>query len=303
MLTTGWIAVSATINNATMFTVTGQGGRCTQVVSVVPGGTYTIRTLARAVSGNTALRIYASGAVTSTKAITVTNTLAEYTFDVTAGAVTSLSVGIDDNNAASWGQIEMTQFQVRATAADPTYITTTTYPHRRGLNGRKVLAFDGANDLLTSTATFADVFGAQSKTVIAVVRPAVGSATGRVFTGSGSPTNYYLGFAATNSAIVYNNDGAGDSSTGTVTINAPVVVATTHDAANQILFINGVQVDQDASGATGTMTDTLVIGQKPGGTEVFGGDLAALMVFNRPLQGWELYGVTRYYMRRFISLT
>lgn len=122
----GWAGSNITVNDATHFTFTAQNGYLRQqIFGSYAGRTYRITIRCRAVSGNTALKIYHLNSATgNTTSITVTGVLADYTVDVLGPATDgTLFVGLQDTNAAGHGQVEITRTHV----VDTGYCSDTSY--------------------------------------------------------------------------------------------------------------------------------------------------------------------------------
>lgn len=113
-----WTKTNSTANSATTLTFTAQNGLVSQSITTLAGGSYTLSFKARAVTGNTALSfLHTDSATGNSTALTVTATLTRYYVTVLAktggGAVVC---GIQDQNAAGQGQIEITEWQVEASS-------------------------------------------------------------------------------------------------------------------------------------------------------------------------------------------
>jgi hypothetical protein len=121
-----WAGSNITKNDDTHFTFTAQNGYIRQpIFATYPGRTYRLTIRCRAVTGNTALKLYHLNSATgNTTSITVTGTLADYTVDILGPATTgTLHVGLQDTNAAGFGQVEIT----RAHLVDTGYCSDTSY--------------------------------------------------------------------------------------------------------------------------------------------------------------------------------
>lgn len=87
--------------------------------------TFTYRFKARRISGNTDLQILTVGAPEGDKTpVTLTGTLTEYSVSFTGVAGSEIYVGLEDDNAAGHGQIELTEQQVYRADHDGNYLTT-----------------------------------------------------------------------------------------------------------------------------------------------------------------------------------
>jgi len=122
-----WVAADATKDAATLLTFTAQNGNVYQARTTTEGVTYTLSFKARAVSGNTALHVlHTNSATGNSTALTVNGTLTQYSVSVLgktgSGAV---NFGVQDQNAAGFGQIEITDFQVNLGSIAQPYNPTT----------------------------------------------------------------------------------------------------------------------------------------------------------------------------------
>lgn len=113
-----WTKTNSTANSATTITFTAQNGLVSQSITTLADGSYTLSFKARAITGNTALAfLHTDSATGNSTALTVTATLTRYYVTVLAktggGAVV---FGIQDQNAAGQGQIEITEWQVEASS-------------------------------------------------------------------------------------------------------------------------------------------------------------------------------------------
>lgn len=123
-----WQVSNFTKNTATTGTFTAANGVLYQQCSYTrAGATYRLRAKIRAISGNTNLHFYHLNSPTgNSTAITVDGTLKEYTCTfaghATAGDIT---VGIQDQNGAGWGQIEVTEWQLTESTHSTTYVNNT----------------------------------------------------------------------------------------------------------------------------------------------------------------------------------
>ena len=121
-----WVATDATKDAATLLTFTAQNGNVYRAITTVAGRTYTLSFKARAVSGNTALRfLHTNSATGDSTALTVNGTLTQYSVSVLGKTGSGLvNFGIQDQNAAGQGQIEITEFQVNIGSLQPYNQTT-----------------------------------------------------------------------------------------------------------------------------------------------------------------------------------
>lgn len=192
---------------------------------------------------------------------------------------------------------------LRSPSADTTYIPTTTYPQYRGINGNTALVFDGVDDVMTSTATFANLFGAQAKTVVMAIKPNVLNATQVIFGDTHTDTTQYLNIRikSTESVIqAFNLDSGGLDYIEKATTTNPQVVTLTHDTTNLNFYVDGVSAAAPvASGATTTMTDTITVGGLTTASQLFNGYIAAIAVYNRALSSDERIRVEQYFKLKF----
>ena len=83
--------------------------------------------------------------VTFTETATANGTAYLNVFCATASATTNY-LGVAGSGIYAWGLF------CRTAAADSTYITTTSYPQYRGINGNRAIAFDGTDDYLSANS-------------------------------------------------------------------------------------------------------------------------------------------------------
>lgn len=141
-----WKVSGATKDTATKATFLAQNGVIFQSCFwTEPGKTYTFKFKARAVSGNTNLHVFHSGSATGTSTpITVTGTLAEYSVSFLGVPVSGgVLVGIRDQNAGGWGQIELTETQMYRSDHSGIYHVTGVNPYSGKRDGIPVWASHG----------------------------------------------------------------------------------------------------------------------------------------------------------------
>jgi hypothetical protein len=125
ILNADWGTTSCTKNSATTCTFTALNGRITQGNTFTrPGVTYRFRVKIRRISGNTALQLYHINSPTGTATnITIDGVLTEYsTTFVGQNSGPPVTVGLRDPNAAGWGQVEVTEWQLTEVGWDTTYV-------------------------------------------------------------------------------------------------------------------------------------------------------------------------------------
>ena len=133
-----------TINTATTGTFNAQNAYCRQQIywcGDEVGVTYVFKIKLRNITGNTNLHFYHLGSATgATTPVTIDGTLQTYTCEFLAPnpLTTSFFVGIQDQNAAGHGQIEITEWQLyRKDEHDSTYFTNVAacpWPLRDGIS-------------------------------------------------------------------------------------------------------------------------------------------------------------------------
>ena len=161
--------------------------------------------------------------------------------------------------------------QMRDSAADSTYIQTTTAPQYRGVNGNKQIFFDGANDSLATTATTGDLFTNSAHTVFVVIN---------YLTANGANDQFYLqGGTGTASFVVYEssgnmnswiNDGAGRNIAKAASIGNTIIVAVRHTGGNQYISINNGSETSGAAGNIATTSEVVRIGGTVSTTAIAG---------------------------------
>jgi len=116
-----WVAAGATKDAATLLTFTALNGNVYQAITTVAGTTYTLSFRARAITGNTALHfLHTNSATGNSTALVVNGTLTQYSISVLGRAGSGLvNFGIQDQNAAGFGQIEITDWQVNIGGLQP----------------------------------------------------------------------------------------------------------------------------------------------------------------------------------------
>jgi hypothetical protein len=143
-----WSKVNFTYNTATTGTFTALGGYCKQTAAWTDeASTFTYKFQARRITGNTNLQILTEGAPEGNKTpVTLTGSLAWYSVTFTGVAGTEIVVGIQDDNAAGHGQIEITQQHVYRSDHDGNYLSTLSQPHGGQRNGVPVWQCGSVNN-------------------------------------------------------------------------------------------------------------------------------------------------------------
>ena len=281
-----WTKTNVTANSALLGTFTAQNGSIARAISTLAGQSYRFTIKARAVTGNTALTLmHTDSATGNTTAITVTAALADYTVTVLGKAAGgNVTFGLQDTNAAGFGQVEVTQWSVASSLADSTYQATTTYPEYRGSCNTAgnhclpVVRFDGVDDAMTSTATLADIYANNAKTTYLVLRANAAAGTQNIFRDTGG----YMQLYGSTADLTYKNfDTGADTIVKAFTVNTLSVVKAIHSGGNIDLSIDGVAAAPSvASGNTGDLSGTLFLGYA---TNDFNGSILELLAFNTAL--------------------
>lgn len=274
-----WVATSATKNTRTLFTVTGASGKVLQLLNVVPGKQYILSLKARAVSGNTAVCLQHAGATSTSTNITLTATLQTFSTTVTAGAGTTIDFGIRDYNAAGFGQIEMTEIQVReASGTSSSYVGTIAFPWIAGVGNSRALAFNGTTQTLLSSLAVNPTGGIYGAVVLT---PAL-QHLGVIYGAYGGTSRFELYINAAGSIQIYmfldgSNYIGRTSPNGSYVAGETFVLTFDYNggtaATGLRIFKNGVQID-NASVSAGTYTvpgagQTLTLGSRNAGASLF----------------------------------
>lgn len=116
-----------TRNSATTITFTAHDGEMAQTMTggLFETATYTFRVKLRCISGNTSLILRTGATLTP---ITIDGTLTEYSVSFSATVGVNLVCGVRDSNVAGFGQIEITQSQIRKDTWSSAYVATTAAP-------------------------------------------------------------------------------------------------------------------------------------------------------------------------------
>lgn len=148
--------------------------------------------------------------------------------------------------------------------------------------GRTCLVFDGGNDVMASTATIANVFGASAKTVFVVGQITTPTASANLLVDSVSKVYIAAVCNAINGCQADNYVAAW----GSIRLPypaSPKVMAFWHDGVNLYGATGAGQETSVSSGATSTTTGTLVLGQG------WAGPICEVILFNRVLGHPTIY--------------
>ncbi|MHC4332525.1 MAG: hypothetical protein ACYSUV_02095 [Planctomycetota bacterium] len=142
-----WAASNFTKNTATTGTFTATGGYVRQAAALTDeASVFTYKFQARRITGNTDLQILTVNAPEGDKTpVTLTGSLAWYSVTFTGVAGTEIICGIQDDNGAGFGQIEITQQHVYRSDHDGNYLPTTAVYRSGKRNGVPVFATGAIN--------------------------------------------------------------------------------------------------------------------------------------------------------------
>jgi hypothetical protein len=287
---------TATTDDADNLTFTAQNDLISQDVTTVAGVTYTLSAKIRAVTGNTALHFYHNNSATgNSTAQAVTATLTRYEVSVLGRAGGgAVSFGIQDQNAAGHGQIEIEEWQVEVASATTTY----TNPAER----REIVAdFDGVDNYVNADAVGSVFSGADvDMTVIVVAKHDSPGVNSDFFSfGRSSTGEPYIVFShnASHELRITQRD---DASVGAVATSTEVLTGSTWYLLSMVLdsgtlaaYINGTPATLDVTDFTAlgqTTLDRATIGALGRATysEEFNGTIALVAVYSRALSAAEI---------------
>ena len=173
-------------------------------------------------------------------------------------------------------------------------------------NGMSVMRFDGTNDYLSVADT--DLLRPDRLTIYAVARQSSGGNQGIVLAKSGSTswTNGYgviregsaneFGFFVNANATIEESYASG----GTIAPNQTFLLQASYDLRQKALLINGIaQSPKLSTTAINHSTQPLLIGGNGNATYSLGGEIAEVLVFNRPLTLAEQAEVEKYLGTRY----
>lgn len=259
-----WTATDATADSATLATFTAQNGLISQAVSkfVIAGQGLVFRVKLRRVSGNTALHLYHTGCTVTSTSITINGTLTEYSVNLAASG-TTVTVGVQDQNAEGHGQIEMTEMQLREyeLETETGYLATTTLPQYRGLHGRQCFLFDGADNALSVAFTATQAF-----TVFVTCMQQNHTGTHYAFKGPGA-TDAALGYSGTDLFM-----SAGSTLSGADVPDTIEILVGVFNGASSALYSSKSSMGSGDAGANGLPT-SLTIGAS------FYGRILSVLIF------------------------
>lgn len=132
------------------------------ITGLTPGAKYTFSFYARVISGNTNLFFYheyATEGQVSAIPTALDGTLKRYSVTVTAPGEGHLAVGVQDRNAAGWGQVEISKFQLEASPYPTSYIPTTTASVTRGADSLYWVMSNELKDALSTAVGAATAIG------------------------------------------------------------------------------------------------------------------------------------------------
>jgi hypothetical protein len=168
---------------------------------------------------------------------------------------------------------------------DPTLLTNQ-------LNGRKAVSFDGSNDYFTFTLPQSLT---SSRTFIVIgkyTNPAGRPQNGMLNSLSPSDRAYLFHDANTTNAYFYTQ--SGQIGPAIITPNAYMIQSIIHRADETgVIRINGSNQGSTSLGGTATI-NSLVIGGRGLGTEIFLGAIVEILIYNRELTTEEIEQIESY---------
>lgn len=223
------------------------------------------------------------------------------TFDtpVTTASTSNFYIGLSSGTSQSYtGSTSQGMYvgdvHVRSTL-DAEYFQTLSLAKNINGDGRRSMYLDDIGAHMTSTATLADIIGADSAYIIAAYRIDATSGNNPVL--SSTTLDAY---AESNGRFsVINNDGAADTVQAPTPLHAREIHIGEwyHEGGYMYSGTNGSFSSSVASGSTTTMTATLRIGGTAAGT-YFGGHLLGIVICNEALTTAERYAFRDYLTRR-----
>jgi hypothetical protein len=181
------------------------------------------------------------------------------------------------DNASS---LFLTRAYFRSSLSDSTYTPTTTHALYRGMAGKQALRFDGDDDVMRSSTTFASIYTTTAKTLFSSLRPAIVTGGYLLY----GPNAYMISRFDSSNYEFRNYDANQDSAAYAITANKNQIVFGLHDGTNIYAGVNRGVSAAVASGTTGGGTsDSLYLGASEVGTGEFNGLIQRLTTFNKVL--------------------
>lgn len=167
---------------------------------------------------------------------------------------------------------------VQATGANQPTLKT----GANGINSQNVVRFDGTTDFLTSSATVENIIDGSAGTAIIVAKIGSALATDAILCDSGA--NLVYGINATGWRVT----SEAETENVAVSVSTSYILWAKHDGTNFYTRINRtVWPAGSGDGIVGTLTGTLILGDRTGASEFFTGDIAEIIVFDRVLDEGE----------------
>ena len=274
-----WTAgAGATIDDATHFTPAQVNAGVYQSLSSLDGVEYTISAMVLS-AGNTNLQWMHVGTDGDVTAVTVSASRTQYAVSIT-GDGGAVAYGLRDPNAAGFGQIEITEWQVEVADAATDYINPSTEALVQGWT------FEVDDDTITDPLTLDSDW-----TFLAVLTPDDNTSVGLFRNGAASP-NVSLD---ANGKVSYEGGGT-VVSTNAVPIGKPSVIAITKSGTTITHYLNGVANGSGVSGATNAFA-ALRIGYD--GTAYYDGEYEGFFAYNRALSPGTIKRIGRELARRW----
>jgi hypothetical protein len=164
------------------------------------------------------------------------------------------------------------------------------------INGLPALVFDGSDDIMTSTATIANLLSASAETIFAVIKPTTLPGTRNWITFSGG---YHPAVILESNALgtaIY--DTGSRATTIAATAGRTAVVEVRHQGG--LLYIKNNQTESTAATAAniGNTTGTLTLGASSNSPN---GSLSELITYNTALSAEDRTQVYNYLARKWLG--
>ena len=199
--------------------------------------------------------------------------------------------GADGTAVSAWNDASGNAYNfVQATGANQPTLKT----GANGINSQNVVRFDGTTDFMTSTATVENIVDGTAGTAIIVAKIGSALATDAILCDSGA--NYVLGINATG----WRMTSEAETENVAVSVSTSYILWAKHDGTNFYTRINRtVWPAGSGDGIIGTLTGTLILGDRTGATEFFTGDIAEILIFDRVLDEGECALMRTYLNNRY----
>lgn len=168
------------------------------------------------------------------------------------------------------------------------------YPIFSGLNGRRVVRFDGVDDTLVSTTAASSVMSVNAKTLGAVTQHIIDGTGDILRTTGGQSTLAYYNSGATHQPYIGNTDAGGAAlAINSETTTNPAVIVGLHNGTSIHTRVNTDDSAWLASGNTTSLAGALVLGSSGAATRYLSGKAGPIFAYNKVLAGTVLDPIER----------